>query len=138
MKRFTICIVVLLFQADLTTTSQVFAQQINAIGRVMPADAAPLDQQIFRFFEVDGAYMEWFKTIYKRSPATDLISEPLVRHASSLRPQSVPEPGGAEGAEDQPQEEGAQPGIEQWPPVLENDRLQEPSDEDRRPLLRRH
>ncbi|MEE2995352.1 MAG: peptide ABC transporter substrate-binding protein [Gemmatimonadota bacterium] len=79
MKRFTICIVVLLFQADLSTTSRVFAQQINAIGRVMPADAAPLDQQIFRFFEVDGTYMEWFKTIYKRSPATDLISEPLVR-----------------------------------------------------------
>ena len=79
MKRFTICIIVLLYQADLLTTPQVFAQQINAIGRVLPADAAPLDQQIFRFFEVDGAYMEWFKTIYKRSPATDLISEPLVR-----------------------------------------------------------
>ena len=78
MKRFTICIITLLFQVGLLPAPQGHAQQINAIGRVMPADAAPLDQQTFRFFEVDGTYMEWFKTIYKRSPATDLISEPLV------------------------------------------------------------
>lgn len=54
-------------------------KQINRLGRVLPDDAAPLAQQVIRLFEIDGPYMEWFKTIYKRSPATDLISEPLVR-----------------------------------------------------------
>lgn len=58
----------------------IYAQQVNSIGRELPKDAAPLEQQQFRFFEMDGTYMEWFKTIYKRSPATDLISEPLLRH----------------------------------------------------------
>ena len=58
----------------------IYAQQVNSIGRELPKDAAPLERQQFRFFEMDGTYMEWFKTIYKRSPATDLISEPLLRH----------------------------------------------------------
>jgi peptide/nickel transport system substrate-binding protein/oligopeptide transport system substrate-binding protein len=53
-------------------------RQVNALGRVLPEDAVPLDRQRIRLFEIDGPYMEWFKTIYKRSPATDLISEPLV------------------------------------------------------------
>ena len=79
MRPYIIWITTLLFQAVLFPSSQALAQQTNTIGRVMPADAAPLDQQKFRFFEVDGTYMEWFKTIYKRSPATNLISEPLVR-----------------------------------------------------------
>ncbi|MBM3262652.1 MAG: peptide ABC transporter substrate-binding protein [candidate division Zixibacteria bacterium] len=50
-----------------------------AAAQTLPPDAAPPDEQQMRLFEIDGPYMEWFKTIYKRSPATDLISEPLVR-----------------------------------------------------------
>ncbi|MBT5876933.1 MAG: peptide ABC transporter substrate-binding protein [Candidatus Latescibacteria bacterium] len=60
-------------------TTSAAGQERNALGRLLPSDAAPLDQQRMRLFEIDGTYMEWFKTIYKRSPATDLISEPLVR-----------------------------------------------------------
>ena len=52
---------------------------VNAIGVELPEDAAPPERQRLRFFEMDGTYMEWFKTIYKRSPATNLIGEPLVR-----------------------------------------------------------
>ena len=55
------------------------AQRVNSIGVEIPEDAAPPERQRLRFFEMDGTYMEWFKTIYKRSPATNLISEPLVR-----------------------------------------------------------
>ena len=55
------------------------AQQVNSIGIELPEDAAPPERQRLRFFEMDGTYMEWFKTIYKRSPATNLIAEPLVR-----------------------------------------------------------
>ena len=75
MRRITRCLFLLVFFADLDAC----AQQVNSIGRVLPEDAAPLERQQLRFFEIDGTYMEWFKTIYKRSPATNLISEPLVR-----------------------------------------------------------
>tara|TARA_B100000029_G_scaffold198492_1_gene196750 strand:+ start:213542 stop:215239 length:1698 start_codon:yes stop_codon:yes gene_type:complete len=61
------------------STLGVNSQQVNSVGRELPRDAAPLKEQRLRFFEMDGTYMEWFKTIYKRSPATDLISEPLLR-----------------------------------------------------------
>lgn len=55
------------------------AGELNAAGIRLPPDAAPLSQQRLRLFEIDGPYMEWFKTIYKRAPAFDLIGEPLVR-----------------------------------------------------------
>lgn len=62
-----------------TIVSSASSQEVNSLGRRLPDDAAPLNRQKIRLFEIDGTYMEWFKTIYKRSPATDLISEPLVR-----------------------------------------------------------
>ncbi len=75
MQRIIRCLFLFVLVSALDTS----AQLVNSIGRQLPEDAAPLEQQRFRFFEIDGTYMEWFKTIYKRSPATDLIAEPLVR-----------------------------------------------------------
>lgn len=55
------------------------ANRVNSVGKVMPPDAAPLDEQVFRAFDLDGTYMEWFKTVYKRTAGTVLIGEPLLR-----------------------------------------------------------
>ena len=64
-----------------TIVSSVSSQEVNSLGRRLPDDAAPLDRQKIRLFEIDGTYMEWFKTIYRRClPGTPpLTSEPLVR-----------------------------------------------------------
>jgi peptide/nickel transport system substrate-binding protein/oligopeptide transport system substrate-binding protein len=74
---FTTAVLLLIVTAFLPET--VSGQPVHASRRVLPENAAPFDQQKIRLFEIDGPYMEWFKTIYKRSAATDLISEPLVR-----------------------------------------------------------
>ena len=80
MNRFSLLIVALSCLLCLNTSrSQGQTGQVNALGRVLPDDAAPLSEQRIRLFEIDGPYMEWFKTIYKRSPGYDLISEPLLR-----------------------------------------------------------
>ena len=68
-----------LFLLVFLTAPELSAQRVNSIGVELPEDAAPPERQRLRFFEMDGTYMEWFKTIYRRSPATNLISEPLVR-----------------------------------------------------------
>ena len=68
-----------LLSVQVLSAPELSAQRVNSIGVELPEDAAPPERQRLRFFEMDGTYMEWFKTIYKRSPATNLISEPLVR-----------------------------------------------------------
>ena len=75
MPRITSYLLLLVFLA----APEVSAQRVNSIGIELPEDAAPPERQRLRFFEMDGTYMEWFKTIYKRSPATNLVAEPLVR-----------------------------------------------------------
>ncbi|MDE2726912.1 MAG: hypothetical protein OXI19_02740, partial [Gemmatimonadota bacterium] len=63
MQRITIIVSLILF----LPVSELSAQRVNSIGVEMPEDAAPPEHQRLRFFEMDGTYMEWFKTIYKRS-----------------------------------------------------------------------
>lgn len=65
--------------------------QVNALGRRFPGDAAPLDQQRIRSFEIDGPYMEWFKAIYKRSSALSVLTpHPISFNTSSVVVNSTP------------------------------------------------
>lgn len=45
------------------------AVMVNSAGKEMPADVAPLDQQLFReMTEQFGTHIEWIKTVYNRAP----------------------------------------------------------------------
>ena len=52
-----------------TIVSSVSSQEVNSLGRRLPDDAAPLDRQKIRLFEIDGTYMEWFKTNWEKIQA---------------------------------------------------------------------
>ena len=52
---------------------------VNTRGMQLPADAAPPAQQVFRSFQAEATYMEWFRTIYKGIFGMRLVAEPLLR-----------------------------------------------------------
>lgn len=55
------------------------APYINSVGVTLPPDAAPPSEQVFRSFQVDNHFMEWFRTIYKGVYGHTIIAEPLLR-----------------------------------------------------------
>lgn len=55
---------------------------VNALGKELPADAAPLDQQVLVYpYDSDDnfASVDWFEQAYQRSGVTDLLSDSLFR-----------------------------------------------------------
>ena len=55
------------------------SRYVNSGGVLLPPDAAPPEQQIFKQFVVDQPYNEWFRTIYKGAAGKYLVGEPLTR-----------------------------------------------------------
>ena len=52
---------------------------VNSVGVTLPPDAAPPSEQIFRSFQPNNNFMEWFRTIYKGVYGHTIIQEPLMR-----------------------------------------------------------
>lgn len=55
---------------------------VNALGKELPADAAPLDQQVLVYpYDSDAPFtsVDWFEQAYLRSGITDLLSDSLFR-----------------------------------------------------------
>jgi peptide/nickel transport system substrate-binding protein/oligopeptide transport system substrate-binding protein len=52
---------------------------VNSIGVTLPPGAAPPEEQVFRSFQPDNHFMEWFRTIYKGTYGHTIIAEPLLR-----------------------------------------------------------
>jgi peptide/nickel transport system substrate-binding protein/oligopeptide transport system substrate-binding protein len=57
------------------------AAVVNAFGVTMPADAAPLDQQVLRLLGPEGITTDFAVSVYKRSvnSYSDILSTPFVR-----------------------------------------------------------
>jgi len=52
----------------------------NSAGKVLPADAAPLEYQVLRVMSASATTLDWFVSVYKRtSEANNYFGEPLVR-----------------------------------------------------------
>jgi ABC-type transport system substrate-binding protein len=65
-------------QAPAPVTAVVEGQK-NAFGVVLPADAAPPDQQYLRIISSEGATTDFAVSVYKRCFNCDILSTPLVR-----------------------------------------------------------
>lgn len=61
------------------TGNQTGSRYVNSGGVLLPPDAAPPEQQVFKQFVVDQPYNEWFRTIYKGAAGKYLVGEPLTR-----------------------------------------------------------
>lgn len=70
-------------------TRRAFAQGVvNSLGVTLPADAAPLEQQVLKWPNPVNNILtgEWFRSNYRLIPGSLYIQEPLVRVDKELRP----------------------------------------------------
>lgn len=53
-------------------------------GRELPADAAPLDKQIFRINDIEPKFLDTARDIYSAGTATNQGNEPLLRNNENM------------------------------------------------------
>lgn len=58
--------------------------QVTLQGRELPADAAPLDQQIFRFNDIEPKFLDTARDIYSAGTTTNCGNEPLLRNNENM------------------------------------------------------
>jgi len=54
------------------------AQTVNSVGTSLPSDAAPLEDQVFRFAGIEGKHFDQTRNLYESSGMTGYAWEPLI------------------------------------------------------------
>lgn len=68
---------------------------VNTVGKVMPPDAAPLEEQVAHFLTFETKHLDITYNLYEAGSAGHILWEPLVQNNENF----LPEPGAAESWE---------------------------------------